>query len=398
MIELKLSIIQQSPEDVPQLRKLLEQFKARSGIRVEVSASTWSTGWDELVKVATYNAGPDVSTVGTTWVPDLAGMNALRAFTQQEVQNLGTAQDFYPASWQSTFVRGDNRIVAVPWVAGVRVIYYRRDWLAQAGIPEEGAFATASALANTLKRLHSAGVSIPWAVTTQPSLNTTHHLSSWVWGAGGDWVAEDGLRLNFMGPATLAGMRAYFDLWPFLGPNPRELTDASAFDLFWQGQAAATIDGHWFYSARQALAAPEVLENLGVAQVPGVPFVGGTNLVIWKHTRHPEAAVDLLRFLTQTEIVLAYDKSSRLLPARLGGLDSAGLLEDPVYRIIANSLQTGRAWPSVRFGSLLENNLRTILGETWRSVLADTPPDIDGILTRLLYPAQRRIEANLGSG
>ena len=106
---------------------------------------------------------------------------------------------------------------AVPWWADTRVIYYRRDLWAQAGVDmTQAAFDTPEHLTQTLGQLQAAGVPIPWVVPTHQSRMTVHNVAGWVWGAGGDFVADDGRHVVFEQPEAQAGICAYLDLARFL--------------------------------------------------------------------------------------------------------------------------------------------------------------------------------------
>jgi len=131
----------------------LDDFQARHGIQVHVQQINWAFAWDELLRIALYGQGPDISEIGSTWLSSLVEMDALRPLTSRYVNLLGDRVFFYPAARWAVMDPKDNRIWAVPLFTDTRVIYYRRDWLKQAGIEEAGAFKTQTALIKTLERL-----------------------------------------------------------------------------------------------------------------------------------------------------------------------------------------------------------------------------------------------------
>ena len=67
--------------------------------------------------------------------------------------------------------------------------------------------------------------------------------------------------------------------------------------------------------------APSIRVNLGTAVVSQVPWVGGSNLVIWRHAQgYPErerAAFALINFLAGKETQMSFAQKARTLPARL---------------------------------------------------------------------------------
>ena len=94
--ELEFSIMAESPANI---QPLLDQFEAEHRIRVRLRLLTWDIAWSDLVKVALYRDGPDVSEIGSTWLGDLVAMNALRPFAEQELAALGKPSDFLPSAW-----------------------------------------------------------------------------------------------------------------------------------------------------------------------------------------------------------------------------------------------------------------------------------------------------------
>lgn len=79
-------------------------------------------------------------------------------------------------------------------------------------------------------------------------------------------------------PEAQAGIQAYFELHRFLYPPARGLNIAGTDKLFLQGKAAAVISGPWLLRLLAQETTP--LPDVGIVRVPGIPFVGGTHLVI----------------------------------------------------------------------------------------------------------------------
>lgn len=76
--EIEFSIMDSS--NLPAIETLLAQFEAETHIHVNVRTLEWDTAWSDLVKVAIYGDGPDVSEIGSTWLGDLVAMNAVAEF------------------------------------------------------------------------------------------------------------------------------------------------------------------------------------------------------------------------------------------------------------------------------------------------------------------------------
>jgi multiple sugar transport system substrate-binding protein len=387
--QIELSVMKVNPPNAGGLREALAEFEAETRIHVNLRVITWDDAWAELVKVAIYGDGPDISEVGSTWMPDLVGMNGLRPLTPAEVQRLGDPADFFPASWQSASLGDPSTVWAVPWLVDTRILYYRRDLLEHAGINAQEAFRTPMSLAQTLSRLRAAGNAIPWVVPSQDTRMTLHNSASFVWGAGGDFVSADGQRILLDQPESRAGFKEYYGLARFLAGAARNLTEAQSDALFWKGRAAVTLSGPWVWGESAGL--PDVSQTLP----PGIPFVGGSHLVIWRHTRRPEEALELARFLTSSEFQRMYSVQAGLLPARPGVLSEPDSAATTFYRHMVPALVKGRSFPSIPLWGLIEKRVSEALTDIWRDILRSAAPDVDAILDDHLVSTARRLRTVL---
>jgi multiple sugar transport system substrate-binding protein len=400
MQELELSVLYHGPETADDLRPVLDQFESQHRVHVRLRILDWETAWAELVKIALYSHGPDVSQLGTTWVSNLTAMNALRPFSQPEVTSLGGPAVFLPSTWQTGAIGGDKQVWAVPWLADTRVLYYRRDWLAKAGVDEMKAFQTPQQMAETLQRLRDLGVEVPWVAPTRHTLITLHNLASWVWGAGGDFVSPDGRHTLFNAPEARAGIHGYFDLHRFMPPSVHGLGPGDCDLVFREGRAAVTLSGPWTWLTgmiRQRAATPEVVENFGLAFPPGVPFVGGSSLIVWRHTPMAAAAVELVRSLTSARVQSTYPPHMGQLPVRLDALATLASGENPFYRILLEGFKTSRSFRATSSWGLVEDKLSLTLTELWADLIAHPDQDLDAAIAKHLDPLAKRLDLALES-
>jgi multiple sugar transport system substrate-binding protein len=387
MTELELSLIEASSELPDAIQAALNDFEAQRRIHVRVRVFNWSTAWSELVRVALHKSGPDVSEIGTTWVDSFTSMSSLRPFSRNELSPIGGQSTFLPASWASGSPPSREQMWSTPWMADTRAIYYRRDLLHQAGIDEQSAFQSPDQLTQTLDRLQEAGVTIPWLMPTAPRPDTLHTLASWVWGAGGHFTSDDGRRIRFNEPEARAGIRAYFGLHRYMAPGARNLTDHQANRMYCDGKAAILVGGYWvLHSMRHQDAAPEVIDNTGMALVPGIPFVGGSNLAIWDHTRRPKEALELVRFLSSQPVQATAIPQAGLLPVRLDVLNEPPFTTDPLYQVVGQSLKTGRGLRATYLWGLAESKLVAALNDLWADTFAAPTSDQESVIANHLEP------------
>ncbi len=394
---LELSVMEHGREFPQLMRDLLDQFERDTKLRVNLRTLSWQDAWAELVRVALYRDTVHVSEVGSTWLSELAGMGALRPFSQQELSRYVSAERFLPSAWASVMVSGvagtPETIWAVPWMADTRLIYYRSDLFERAGVDPQWAFQTPQTLLEAAARSQAAGVSNPIVVPTRFTHITLHNIASWLWGCGGDFLTPDCRQVQFDAPVARAALHAYFDLIKYMSPQMHGLDDHNVHQAYRCGEAAAVLTGTWLHSSL----ASEVEASTKHALPPGVPYLGGSHLVIWKHMKQPGPASELVNYLAGAEVQLHLVKTTGLFPNRLDVLSQDLFQQDPFYQRVAEGLKQARAFPAFPLWGLVEKRLTEACTTIWSEILSATEPDIHAIVDRHIFAAARRLNATLAS-
>jgi multiple sugar transport system substrate-binding protein len=394
---LELSIMNHGPRFIEEVRGLLNQFEQDTHTEVNLRVLEWRAAWAELVRVALYNDGPHVSEIGNTWLSEFISMNALRPFVGMEVTRLGGAQQFLASAWQSVtpVVASKTAVMmwAAPWLADMRLIHYRQDLFEQAGVDPQTAFQTPPALLAACEQLRAAGISQPVVLPSRQSRMTLHNLAAWVWGSGGDFTSPDGKKVVFVTTQAKAGLYAYFDLARYMPPELRRLDEYQSDGAFLSGQAALTISGPWLHRAPDT--SPAAAPHMRQALLPGVPYIGGSHLVIWKHARYVEPALALVRHLNSGEAQARLVQTSGLFPTRPEVLAREPFRSDPFYQMAGEGLQVGRAFPTFALWGLVENKLAEAFTAIWDDILSDPAADIHAIVDAHLDDTAQRLNSTL---
>jgi multiple sugar transport system substrate-binding protein len=380
------------------MRSLLDEFERQEHVHVDVEVLDWRVGWTRLVEMAIYGRGPDISEVGSTWVMDLVRMNALNSFSTREVKSIGSEEDFIPTSWNTCITPGSEAgpptVWGIPWSADVRMIFYRRDLLEQAKIDPATAFEHIDSVNQTLAKLQARGREFPVLFSTLRSHMNIHNMAGWIWDAGGDLMMPDGKQVAFDDPKALRGMRYYFGLGRYMPAIHHKIFDHEVDQLFLSGQVATILSGSW--AVGEARASQTLYSKIGLAPMPGASFVGGSHLVVWKHSAKKEAAFALASFLVKYSgkygVFPLYG-----LPTYLQDWKKTQFLEEPYFSAFYQGLQKGRSFPTGELWGLVEKRFSDIVPSIWEKVLNSnlTDREIDDILAETIIPFARNLNLSL---
>lgn len=396
MIEIELSYTWGN--DDPTFAALVQEFSQEYGVKVRLRRMEWATAWADLFTMASQGHGSDVSSVGSTWVSTLAKLDALRPFKPDEIGQLGGAEAFVPPAWQSTKLIGDQRAWSIPWTGWMYVICYRKDVLQDMGLDPSKAFSTPQSIQDTLALLKTSSLEIPWLNpdVPYPYIDFIHTAASWIWAAGGEFINPTGNKALFDSPQAISGLVNWLNTYRSVPGQYQHLDMPTCVDLFMQGRAtAALVDIHAANTTLGTTVSHLKQENIGFSNLTNVPWSGGGNFVIWKHTQiYPErerAAVALVKFLSKKEASLEWMQKEGLLPARMDALDESYLPDNPLRETVMLAAHHGRCYPNVPHWRRVETQLCLELGAAVKE--ARENPTADS--TTILQPRLERLAKRL---
>lgn len=396
MDEIEFSYMGRGEGPDRQLGEFFDSLQASQHLQVRTQVMDWGRGRSELVKTALYHHGPDVSEVGTTWISDLIAMNALRPFSQAEVDQIGGADAFVPAAWKSTHIAGSPEVWSIPWLVESPVISYRRDALQAAGIDETTAFSTLDSLYETVSRLRRAGHVLPISLPPPSSRQLIlHYASTWVWQMGGDFLSEEGTSVLFVERPAMEGIKSYFRLARLIAPEGVQLLETQGMGgCFRQGRSPIAVGTNWLHPRGGETPAFDT-KHWGVARLPGPAFVGGSNLILWKHSRLERAALQLIRAVTGEEQARRYSETSWMLPARATVFFDPEYQQDAYFRTASESAMSGRTFPNLPLWGLVEDRLVAALVNVWEMLLKNPSASVDDTVNQALNRLAKSLNITL---
>jgi len=396
MTELIFSVMNYGPVTTEALQPLLQEFEQQSGVKVGLRLMEWDTGRYELSQIAIHHQGPDVSEIGQTWLSDLISMATLRPFYRSNLEKIGKKEEFLPVSWVNCTIPDDPTIWAVPWITDVFNIHYRKDLLQKAGIPEANAFQSYPAIDHTVEQLNLSGVQVPIGLPLSFDRQTNLHVAaSWIWGAGGEFCTTDGKRVLFDQPQAVRGIVGYYRLLRHLSPEALRICHSQNYvELFHAGQAAVIFAPH-SATLPSTLLLPEVRQNWGIAPFPNASWTGGSNLIIWKHSRQERAALELVDFMTSSSFQSRFPPALGVLPCRIAAYASPGLKDDPVLQIQMQSLLSARTYTTFPLWGIVEDRLVQALQNIWEEYYANPSLDLEELVSRVIRAIAGRLNITL---
>jgi multiple sugar transport system substrate-binding protein len=233
---------------------------------------------------------------------------------------------------------------------------------------------------------------MPLVLTSKRSSLTIHYIASWIWDAGGDFLSPDGINLAFTMPKAMDGCKAYFHLGRYLGDGARNLDEEESNKAFRSGNAAVTLNGYWMLDNNEMEL--DVRNNLGVVSMPGSPFVGGQDLVVWNHSRHKPAAIKLIEFLHS-------DIAGKGLYPLYGLPVSESAWENPpfdtgFYPIFKAAIRQGRGFQGQLWG-LVEKRLTDEYADIWADVMKSPESQMASIVESHLNNLANRLQLSISS-
>jgi len=400
-VELNFLTIADTLEDLQPLRRLLASFEREKEIQLSLRRVGWERAWQVLLLDALEGKGPHVSQIGSTWTPTMAMLDALRVFSADEVSAIGGSPCFLPSAWESVKLEDHPEVWAIPWSIYTFVLYYRRDMLEKAGIDADTAFATTTAMRDSFAKLSGNGIA-PWAFPSlYPYADLVHIAASWVRANGGDFMNASGRVPLFASPPASSGLMDFFELFPFIPLALRGLNVETCTNAFARGNVAVLIGGVEVGNElmESPYASQEMRENVAVTALPGVPWIGGDHLVVWKNVladaEHERAALDLVQYLSRRETQSQLFNLEEILPARMDAYDELTFRLETTKPTLEKILKTGRPHPALRLWRRIEAFLDEMLLDIGKQVLRQPTVSPSNIALQMLEDYEQRLSAVL---
>ncbi len=298
--------------------------RERPGARVRVQQIPWSAAHEKLLTAIVGRATPDLAQMGNTWIPEMAALGALAPI------DLPLADTSYFPGILATNIIQDT-LFGLPWYVDTRVLFYRKDILARAGfdsMPDTWDGWRRAMIA--VRRMAAPGqypIFLPTNEWPPQAILGLQQRSPLIDSAGFG---------AFRGPAFSRAFDFLLSLYrDSLAAPVSNNTIANLYQEFARGTFAMYITGPWNLGEFRRRLPPALQDKWGTAPLPGprgresgVSLAGGSSLVIFRRTRHPELARALVEYLSRPEQQARFYRLTGDLPARREAWSDSALAAD----------------------------------------------------------------------
>src|SRR6476659_1762888 len=353
-------------EKLPDLAKEFEA--ANPGVKVQVTAIPWDAAHDKFTTAITANKTPDVAMVGTTWMGEFAGMDALDPTPGSIDKSV-----FFDGAQKTTEVNGTS--FGVPWYVETRLVYYRTDLAKKAGIttpPTDWAGLKDMAKAMQDKAGAKYGIGLQAGGT-----GSWQSVMPFAWSAGADLTKDGGKAYNFDSPEVLKASQYYQSFFTDgISDKAAPATPTTEPD-FASGKVPMFISGPWEMSGVEKVGGAGFKDKYNVAPIPAgsagsSSFVGGSNLAVFKSTQNRDAAWKLVQWLAQPDVQAKWYTMSTDLPSVKSAWQDPKLTSDKKLAVFGKQLETAKAPPSF---------------STWEQVVANLDTELEKVTKTGADPA-----------
>lgn len=315
------------------VRHQIDRFVTeRPGVRVEFQRTPDDATQRHQLYVQRLNArsdDPDILQLDVIWTPEFAAAGWLHPLDGFDPDTAA----FFPATIEAN--SWDGTLYAMPWFVDVGMLYWRTDLLDAAPETIAGLVASAGeAMSDSVPR------GFVWQGARYEGLVTVFLE---VLGGFGGAIMDDGGRVTVDSPEAVRALEWLRSLVE-RRISPREVLtwhEEEARFAFQNG--TAVFMRNWPYAhTLMGREGSRVSGRFGVAPMPAAPggeptaALGGSQLAISAHSDVPEAAWELIAYLTAPERMLERAEIAGQFPAR------PGLYDDPRLDAVI-AIPAGRA-------------------------------------------------------
>jgi multiple sugar transport system substrate-binding protein len=333
------------------VQKLIPEFEKRNpGIKVKVQMVPWTAAQEKLITAFASDNLPDAFQIGNTWIPQFVALNALENLNQWVKKSAEIKPDnYFSGIWETNVI--EDIVYGIPWYMDTRVLFYRKDVLAQAGY---------SSAPTSWKELYDLSVKIKALYADQDKYAIYLPTNEWtifiIFGLqNGATLLRDN---NCYGNFSSNKFKTAFDYlirFHKEGLAPRGISQVTnVYQAFAQRYFSIYISGPWNIIEFKKWMTGELSDKWMTAPLPspdgagpGISLAGGSSLVISGKSRKKENIWKFIEYLSQPSTQLEFFRLLYDLPAVKSAWDDPILKNDPYIKAFYTQFKNVKSMPKV---------------------------------------------------
>lgn len=332
---------------------LIKEFeRLNPTIKVETQQIPWTAAHEKLLTAYAGESTPDVCQLGNTWLPEFTVLHALEPL-EPFVQNSTVVDlnDIFPGVLKTNIL--DSTLYGIPWYVDTRVVFYRKDLLKQAGFDK---FPTTWDDVLKVSEIIQRQAKEQKKICYPFFLPTNEWVPAIALGmqAGGNFLKEKNSRGNFSGKQFTKAFTLLNEFYrKQYSPSGMQLI-TNMYNSFSEGLITMYITGPWNIGEFTRRIPPHLQNEWMTAPLPsmdslqpGVSLPLGTSLVMFKTSKHKEAAWKLIEFLSSVEQSIKFYKVTGNLPPRQSAWQDSSLANNNYVKAFYRQLQRVDPLPQI---------------------------------------------------
>ena len=363
--------------------------KENPGIHVDVQNIPMTAAHEKLLTAFAADGLPDVCQLGNTWLPEFATLDALEPLQPFVARSkVVDPADYFTGVWDTNVV--DGTLYGVPWYVDTRLLFYRKDLLAEAGVKQAPQTWAEFEQAMAAIKRHVG----PDRYAILLPLNEFEQQLSFALQQDDPLLRDHNNYGNFRSPGfrkALAFCANMFEQgW---APKLSETQISNVWYEFFNGFYVFYLSGPWNVREFRLRQPPGMEGKWGTMALPGpngpgAGIAGGSSLVILRKSQHKEAAWKLIEYLSRPQVQARFHAVIGDLPPRRSTWRFPSLADDPLAKAFGEQLERVRPTPKVLEWERIVQEMRLVTervvrgGESQEAAVQELDKRVDEILAK----------------
>jgi multiple sugar transport system substrate-binding protein len=357
-----------SQSEIAILKPILSEFEAENpDIKVDF-VHIPQNYFQKLHLLFASNLAPDVVFINNLYLPIYANAGVLEPLSDKSNSRVGllSRQDIDGVFFKKSLaaLSYDGKIYAVPRDVSNLVIYYNKDIFKKYKVKVPSKYWSYNDFLLIAQKLtkdtNGDGKTDVWGMGFEED---PFYFLPFLMSEGGGYVSDD-LKTQIIDSAeSQKGLNFYADLRNkyHVAPTDAEAGSATMAQLFLQGKLAMQISGRWLVPKyREDANFSWNVINFPAGDKGSIVPLDASGWAVAKSSRHKDAAIRLVKFLSSDKSIEKFSKSGLIVPARIdvarGKFLSSKNLPPKNDRVFVDVIKTAKPTPvSVNYNEILDD-------------------------------------------